>query len=181
MSKIIPTIVLLISLNSCFTSSSHLSNDPNPKASAYNVQLGLAYLQQGDRQRAKKKLLTAMAEAPHSPDANGAMAYYFESTQDVQQADIYYRRAIQINPKEGASLNNYGAFLCRQARYDEAERYFLKAAADPKYTNIAQVYENAGFCALAAKHLKMAKHFFQQALAEDPKLARSSETLARLS
>ena len=56
------------------------------KAASYNIQLGLGYLKQGDRPRAKKKLLTALKQEPNSADANAAMAYYFEQTSELEQA-----------------------------------------------------------------------------------------------
>lgn len=168
-----------IVLSSCQMPEPHTAKN-NPKASAYNVQLGLAYLQQGNRQRAKQKLLTALAEDPQSATANDALAYFFESIQDGQQADKYYQRAIQFAPASGAALNNYGTFLCRQARYQEANAYFLKAIADTQYLNTALAYENAGLCALAANHLQEARYYFKKALAEDPSLTRSSAELASI-
>src|SRR5690242_7983555 len=84
------------------------------KAASYNVQLGLGYLKQGDRPRAKKKLLTALEQEPTSADVNSAMAYYFEQTGEQNQAEKYYLKAITLSGNKGAQLNNYGAFLCRQ-------------------------------------------------------------------
>lgn len=152
----------------------------NPKASAYNVQLGLAYLQQGNRQRAKQKLLSAIAENPNSATANDALAYYYEKTQDFKQADEYYQQAVKINPQAGAALNNYGAFLCRQKKYSEANEYFFKAVSDVQYINTALAYENAGLCAVAAQQPEQAKYYFKQALAQDPSLRQSTDELKKL-
>lgn len=60
------------------------------KAALYNVQLGLGYLKQGDRPRAKNKLLVALEQEPKSPDVNSALAYYFEQTKDLEEAEKYY-------------------------------------------------------------------------------------------
>src|SRR5580704_10911769 len=97
------------------------------KAAAFNVQLGMGYLKQGDRPRAKKKLLIAMQQAPDSSDVNAAMAYYYEQTNELDQARKYYLKALSLSSNAGAQLNNYGTFLCRQGQYKEAELYFLKA------------------------------------------------------
>ncbi|WP_133135965.1 type IV pilus biogenesis/stability protein PilW [Legionella rowbothamii] len=138
------------------------------KASAYNVQLGLGYLKQGDRPRAKKKLLTALEQEPRSADANSAMAYYLEQTSEPAQAKMFYLKALSLTGNAGAQLNNYGAFLCRQGNYKEAEYYFLKAAADLHYVHTAGAYENAGLCALSANQIEHARPYFIKALNQDP-------------
>lgn len=138
------------------------------KAAAYNVQLGLGYLKQGDRPRAKKKLLTALEQEPKSVDANSAMAYYFEQTSEPLQAKTFYLKALSLAGNAGAQLNNYGAFLCRQGDYKQAEFYFLKAAADLRYVHTAGAYENAGLCALSVNQVEQAKPYFIKALNQDP-------------
>lgn len=138
------------------------------KASAYNVQLGLGYLKQGNRPRAKQKLLTALEQEPRSVDANSAMAYYFEQTGEPAQAKTFYLKALSLAGKAGAQLNNYGAFLCRQGDYKQADRYFLKAVADLHYVHTAGAYENAGLCSLSANQLEQAKPYFIKALNQDP-------------
>ncbi|EHL30164.1 type IV pilus biogenesis/stability protein PilW [Legionella drancourtii] len=138
------------------------------KAASYNVQLGLGYLKQGDRPRAKKKLLTALEQEPKSPDVNSAMAYYFEQTSELEQAEKYYLKALSLVSNGGAQLNNYGAFLCRQGNYKKAEQYFLKATNDLHYVHTAGAYENAGLCALSVLHTAKAKLYFAKALNQDP-------------
>lgn len=170
-------LLLIFSLTSCQTSPEKPSTY-NPKASGYNVQLGLGYLAQGNRERAKQKLLAAIAQDPQSATANDALAYYFESVQDIQQAETYYQHAVQFHPNTGAPLNNYGAFLCRQARYDEANKYFMRAIADPQYINTAMAYENAGLCAIAAGNNKNATIYLKKALAHEPSLQQAADALA---
>ena len=73
-------------------------NQPDlSKAASFNVQLGLGYLKQGDRPRAKKKLLTALEQEPNSPDINAAMAYYLEQTNELDEAKRYYLKAISLS------------------------------------------------------------------------------------
>lgn len=141
--------------------------DPN-KAAAYNIQLGLEYLKQGDRPRAKNKLLTALDQSPKSADANAAMAYYFEQTSELDQAERYYLKAISLSSNSGAQLNNYGTFLCGKGDYKQAEHYFLKAIKDAHYLHTAGAYENAGLCSLAIPDINKARHYFREALKQDP-------------
>ena len=150
------------------------------KASFYNVQLGLGYLNQGDRPRAKRKLLTALKQQPNSPDANSAMAYYFEQTKELTQAKQYYLKALSLSANDGAHLNNYGAFLCRRGDYKNAEVYFLKAVKDMEYTHTAGAYENAGLCALSAANEDKAMFYFKKALNHDPSRKISFYELLKL-
>ncbi len=153
---------------------------PVSQASDANVQLGLAYLQNGDVQRAHQKLLLAEQQAPGSLQAQGAMGYFLESTGNFSSADAYYRRAIALSSKSGAAQNNYGTFLCRRGRYSEADRHFLLALQDPNYLNTAQVNENAGLCAMQIPNSKKAAGYFMQAISQDPKQAISWLELGRI-
>ena len=150
------------------------------KAASFNVRLGLGYLQAGDMQRAKRKLVMAMKQNPESPDVNDAMAYYLETTQQFQEAEKYYEKAMRLAPGKGAQLNNYGAFLCRRGKYRQAEKFFINATKDPAYINTAAAFENAGLCALAMPDIKMAKSYLIKALAQDPKRPKSLIELAQI-
>ncbi len=142
-------------------------------AATFNTQLGIAYLNQGNLPRAKRKLLRALELTPNSSDVNGAMAYYLEKTGDFKKAESYYRKALSLASAKGAQSNNYGTFLCRRERYKEAELYFLKAAQDVQYVHTAGAYENAGLCAQAIPDDAKAKQYFNLALAQDPRRKQS--------
>lgn len=156
-------------------------NQPNlSKAATFNMQLGLGYLKQGNRPRAKKKLLTALEQEPNSADINAAMAYYLEQTSEKEDARKYYLKALSLSSNSGAQLNNYGTFLCRQAEYKKAEGYFLKAVKDPHYINTAGAYENAGLCVLAIPDTEKAKLYFTKAINQDPSRKESFYELVKL-
>lgn len=154
------------------------------KAAEYNVQLGLGYLKQGNRIRAKKKLLAALNQAPDSPESNAAMAYYFEQTSDFANAKKHYEKAIHlagtVNSVVGAQYNNYGTFLCRRGDYKKAETYFQKAVKDVRYLNTAGAYENAGLCSLAIPDDNKARQYFAKALDQDPSRRVSLYELVKL-
>lgn len=174
---------LLIILSLFFLQSCQHTNDAKDEgvgkkfnrddAAAYNTQLGLAYLKQGDRPRAKRKILLALTQAPNSPSANASMAYFMEKSGQVDEARTYYKKAMSLAPGSGAQLNNYGTFLCRQAQYAQSEDYFLRAVKDIQYENSAGAYENAGLCALAIPNYTKATSYFKKALEQDPSRTQS--------
>lgn len=174
-------IFLMVILTACSIFSRSKTQAVSPQASDVNVQLGLAYLQNGDVQRAHQKLLLAEQQAPGSLQAQGAMGYFLESTGNLTAADAYYRRALALNPRSGAAQNNYGTFLCRRGKYSEADQHFLLALQDPAYLNTAQVYENAGLCAMQIPDTDKAIGYFTQAITQDPKRAIAWLELGRIS
>ncbi len=158
-----------------------ISNKPlNSEAAMYNAQLGLAYLEQGNRPQAKHKLLSALAQDPNSVTVNTALAYYMEQTGEMHKAKLYYQKAIRVAPHSGAQLNNYGVFLCRQGSYNQAEDYFLRAAKDLHYEHTAAVYENAGLCAMAKSNDTKAILYFSKALEHDPSRQRSLYEMVKI-
>lgn len=150
------------------------------KAASFNTQLGLGYLKQGNRPRAKQKLLLALQQAPQSADVNAALAYYFEQTNEFDESRSYYLKALKYSNNSGAQLNNYGAFLCRQGNYKKAETYFLKAVQDVQYLNTSGAYENAGLCALEIPDYDKATLYFTTALNQDPSRKQSLYELVKL-
>jgi len=171
-SLILIIVFILLNLQACVDTAVNNNADNNAQLAADdNVQLGLAYLEQDDVARAKGKLLMALQQAPSWYVTQDAMGYFLETTGDNQAAEKYYLQALQAAPKNGAALNNYGVFLCRTKRPLQAEQLFLKAINDPNYLNTAEVYENAGLCALTmpTPDKTKAKYYFTKALQEDPK------------
>jgi type IV pilus assembly protein PilF len=153
----------------------------NPKAAAINAQLGVGYLQQGDVERAKTKLLMAQKQDPHSSIVAAGMAYYYDTIGNPKEAEQYYKRAYSLASEKGDAANNYGVFLCKKKDYAAAYSYFQKAIDDPNYVSTAQTYENLGLCHLAQKDTAAAQEYFLKALRIDPKLATSLLQMAQMS
>lgn len=153
----------------------------NPKAASINTQLGIGYLQQGDMERAKLKLLMAQQQDPHSSEVIGALAYYYDTIGNSQQAEKYYRESYSMAKNKGESANNYGVFLCKQKQYTKATDYFQKAIGDPSYVRTAEVYENLGLCSMAQNNTAAAKDYFTKALRINPQLPNSLLQMAQIS
>jgi type IV pilus assembly protein PilF len=173
-------IIVFLELTACNLQQNDHIIKTNSAAAKDNMQLGMAYLQQGDRVRAKHKLLLALQQDKNSAQVQDAMAYFLEITGELQQAEIYYQRALQLAPKSGVELNNYGVFLCHLGKYAESENQFLAAVQDPNYLNTAKAYENAGLCAQQIPDVDKATKFFLLAVKQDPNLAMAWFELAQI-
>lgn len=150
------------------------------KIAGINIQLGMAYLNKGDNQRAKQKLLYALQKDPKLPEAWYSMGYYLEKTGQKKEAQQYYLKAINLAPKRGDVQNNYGTYLCRSGYYQQSITHFLEATRDPQYLDLASAYENAGLCALKIPDKAQAKKYFNQALEQDPTRTVSMNELSKL-
>ena len=155
---------------------------PRPKSEVakINAQLGLAYLEQNNVQRAKIKLLMALKQSPESPEPWYSMAYFLEATGNYAEARKHYEKAVEVAPQRGDAQNNYGTFLCRAGQYQESIKHFMLAANTPDYLDPAAAYENAGLCSMNMKAYKQASGYFNQALLKDPARTLSLLKLAEV-
>lgn len=181
--KIILIITILLIVSACTNTKSptDIKADKKIATAKINVQLGMAYLERHDAQRAKQKFLLALSEAPTLPEAWYSMAYYLEVTGNKASAKEHYLKAISFAPKRGDVQNNYGTFLCRNGDYQNSIKHFLLAVKDTQYIDTADAYENAGLCALKIPNNALAKQYFEQAIKQDPNHPASLLELATLS
>lgn len=145
------------------------------------VQLGLGYLQQGQVERAKGPLKSALELDSSDADANAALALVFQAEQEPELTDKYYAKALSARPKDARILNNYGSFLYEQKRYKDAYEQFQRAANDNLYAERARVFENLGLTATMLGDRESAREHFSKALRLDQQQPRSLLEMAELS
>ncbi|NVJ66757.1 MAG: type IV pilus biogenesis/stability protein PilW [Gammaproteobacteria bacterium] len=151
-------------------------------AAEKRLALGLGYIERGLLERAKRNLLKAEEYSPDSPDVMFGLAYYYQRVLELNKAESYYKKAINLDPNNPDYLNAYGAFLCTSKKdYQGAVEYFLKAVEKPEYTAVGESYENAGFCTLESQNFEMAGQYFQKAMTFNPRLTRPLYGLALMS
>ena len=149
-------------------------------AAAYNVQLGIAYLHQGDVALAKDKLDRALTEDPGSADVHSARAMLFERMHNPDKADAEFRTSLRLAPHDPQVVNNYAVYLCQNGRTEEAVRRFEEAAHNALYRTPEAAYTNAGVCLRAAKRDEEARADFGRALRIRPNFAEAVYQLTEL-
>jgi len=127
------------------------------RAAQVNVQLGLGYLQRGQKQAAHEKLTRALEHDPDSALAHHAYALLQDVLGETAEAERHFRRAVELDPKDSEALNNFGAFLCRQQRTDEGVSMLERAAANPLYATPEFAWSNIGQCRRQAGQLSEAE------------------------
>jgi len=171
-------LMALLLLVAC--SSNAKKTEKAHDAAVYNVQLGLAYMNQGELERAKDKLDRALAQDPGSADVHSARATLFARLNQKDKADEEFRAALRLAPHDPRMVNNYAVYLCQNGRYDEGVKRFLEAAHNALYPTPEAAYTNAGVCLRAAKRDDEARVNFTRALQLKPNFAEAQFQLANL-
>ena len=177
-------VVLAALLHGCASSPvnapRHADSTPSETAATANLQLGIAYLQQGQLALAKDKLQKALAQNSRDPIAHSAMGMLSERLGELREADRFYKQALRLAPKSPDVLNNYAVFLCRTGRSEEGVGRFMEVANNRLYGTPEMAYNNAGVCLRQAKLLDRAEASFSRALLLRPNFAEAALQLGGL-
>jgi type IV pilus assembly protein PilF len=164
----------------CGCASTDTGEQSAAAAGAANLQLGSAYLQQGNLPVAKDKLERAVKQAPRDPQVHGLLAMLYQRLGDDKRAESEYRAALSLAPRDPGQLNNYAVFLCGAGRVDEGVSRFQQAARNQLYSTPWAAYTNAGVCLRGAKRDSEAEPLFVRALQVRPDYAEAAAQLADL-
>ena len=176
-------IVLALGVGACIRENVEVpATKASPEEAAMaNLQLGAAYLRQGNLEAALDKLQKAVDQNPDLAPAHSTLALAFERMGLADDADHHYREAVRLTRDDAAIDNAYGAYLCRQGDYSGAEKYFMKAARNPRYRTPEAAYTNAGNCAVREKDFERGEDHFRKALGINARYPDALWQMAQLS
>jgi len=138
-----------------------------------NLNLGIAYLKQGNYNKALEKLKKSLiADSDYAPTYN-VLGLLYQQLGDNSKAEENFKRALAFNSVDSSTLNNYGNFLCKLGRLSEAEGAFIKAAKNPLYDAPEIAITNAGQCLYQNKKIGSAEKYFRQALQLNPQIPQA--------
>jgi type IV pilus assembly protein PilF len=164
----------------CISSTTGSVTEPvrDERAAAdLNYQLGARYYQQGSYRLARDRLLLATEIDPKMADAHTTLALTYEALENLRLARESYEMAVRVAPKDFSVQNTYAVFLCRQQEYDEAQKYFDKAASHRENDNAELTMTNAGVCMGQKPDPVAAEKYFRMAL---DRKANYSEALLQM-
>ena len=123
------------------------SDEPEGRKRArIRMELAIGYFEQGQTNVALDELKQVIAADPGFPDAYNLRGLIYMRLNDNQQAEESFRRAAALNPRDANVQHNYGWLLCQQGRYDESQRAFDVAMANPLYAGRAKTLMAQGVC-----------------------------------
>lgn len=144
------------------------------------VELGIEYMKLGKYDVALTNLKKAVDVDPYSSNAHNVLAVLYEQLREDQAAGTHYERAVQLSPANSSAQNNYGRYLCKKERYEEADRHFQMALDNPLYRSPILAMTNAGECAFRAGNMDKAENYFRSALQINKKFPPALYQMARL-
>ena len=148
---------------------------------AANLNLGIAYMQQGEYRKALEKLNRAKLAKNDYPPVYNALGLLYQKLGENELAESNYKHGINLNPNDSLALNNYGQFLCTTGRFEEAESVFKESSENPFNKNPEIAISNAGTCALTHDQPDKAEAYFTRALVINPKVSPALLQMAELS
>ena len=152
----------------------------NEDVASINVQLGVAYLKQGNLAVAQEKLERAEKLNARDPNVHTALAVLYERLNRPKDVERHYRAASRLAPRDPNVSNNYAVWLCQHGRTDEGVKRFIAAARNPLYSTPETAYTNAGVCLRAAQRLDEAAKLFGAALQTRPNMAEAAFQMSEL-
>jgi len=179
----VPLLIAVLPLAACVTNTDSGfagSKVDLKQASQDNVNLGIAYLQKGDRDSAMQKIQKAIEQDPDNADAYSAEALIYNAENDPDKARGAYKTAMRKAPDDPEIENNYAVFLCERGSPKDAMDLFIKAANNPHYSTPDGAFTNAGLCALRIPDQGQAEQYFRKALQINPNQAEAMAQLAQL-
>ncbi|XPF96271.1 type IV pilus biogenesis/stability protein PilW [Colwellia sp. RE-S-Sl-9] len=183
------TVGVLSSLLSACVTQNYENNAENPVTERTStdddialtrISLGMGYLNMGNTTQAKLNLEKAKRFSPNLTQVYTAFAHYYDVVDEPEQAIAAFEHALSLDADDADTLNNYGVFLCKRERYDESEKYMLKAIAVPSYLLVSQSYENLALCQLEDKRFEKAEMYLAKSISHSPGSASSLFQMLRL-
>ena len=144
------------------------------------VQLGIAYMQEGQYQTALKKLRRGLAVDDKNADVHNVMALLYSQLNQTEKASDYFDKAISLRPKDPYIRNARGTHYCKLGRYADADADFNVALDNPLYDTPWVALTNAGLCSLRQQNVNGAETYFRRALTRNSQYPFALEQMAEI-
>jgi type IV pilus assembly protein PilF len=116
------------------------------KRARIRMELAVGYFEQGKTNIALDELKQVISIDPSYPDAYNLRGLIYMQLNDARLAEDSFRRAVALNPRDANVLHNLGWLQCQQRRFDDADRAFEQALANPLYADRAKTLMAQGLC-----------------------------------
>ena len=110
-------LLLAMALVQGCVSTGDMSADKAQDAAQFNAQLGAQYLQRGELDQAREKLLKALEQDDNNALAHVTYAQLQARVLKPDSAQIHFKKALQLEPDEANHRNSYGIYLCEHKQY----------------------------------------------------------------
>jgi len=127
------------------------------RRAANRLELATLYYSRGQYETALDETKQALAAKPELGAVFGLRGLIYAAMGEERLADESFQRALAINPRDADAMHNRAWFQCQSRRFDDAERGFEQALAQPQYRDSARTLLAQGVCLARAGKLDAAE------------------------
>ena len=138
------------------------------KRAKVRMELAAAYFGRGQMTTALDQVKLAIIANPNQSDAYNLRGLIYANLGDDALAEESFRRALQLNPRDADTMQNFGYYLCQKKRYPEANAMFDQVLAVPRYLDAPRTLLTQGVCQAQAGQLPQAEATLLQSYQLDP-------------
>jgi type IV pilus assembly protein PilF len=153
---------------------------PQRRRARLRTELAAAYFQQGQNLVALDEIKQALLADPAYADAYNLRGLVFLRLNDLPMAGESFQRAVTLRPGDPDALHNMGWLLCQQSRFEESDKLFAQALAQPRYAQPGKTRVVQGLCQLRDGKPSLAEASWLQALALDADNPAAAYQLSQL-
>ncbi len=132
------------------------------------LDLAQAYFERGQFDTTLEEIRLVLVAKPDFGEAYALRGLVYAALGDNGPAEDNLRRALELSPQDGVTMNSYGWFLCQRERYAEAEAMFQKALLQPQYRDARRTQHARGVCLSRAGRWPEAEGALMRAYELDP-------------
>ena len=145
------------------------SDEPEAsKRARVRLELAAAYFGRGQMTTALDEVKQSIAADPNVASAFNLRGLIYGSLGDIRLAEESFRRALQLDPQDADSMQNFGWFLCQQSRFGESEALFTRALSVPQYQDSPRTLLTMGICQARGGKLDDAERTLVRAYGLEP-------------
>jgi protein O-mannosyl-transferase len=178
---VLPLMLLTYTQALAYQSKATLWNDTlikNPNSWMAHLNMGHAYVEQGDGRSALREYREAEKLAPDVPDPHYNVGYRLDVNGDYPGALAEFAQAVKIDPKFSLAYYGQGNVLRKTGQLPAAVQAYKQAVTvEPTY---ADAWYNMGFTQEMLHDSESAKSSYAQALQIKPDYPGARENLARI-
>jgi type IV pilus assembly protein PilF len=152
----------------------------NARLAGTRLELASLYFGRGEATTALDEVNKAIAAKPDYGAAYNLRGLIHASLGDLQRAEQDFQRALQIDPRDADTMQNYGWFLCQNQRFAPAEVQFQNALAQTGYRNAAMTLRAMGNCQARDGKLADAARSLMRSYELDPSNPATAVNLAEV-
>ena len=144
------------------------------------MELASGYFGRGQMTTALDQVKLALQADPTLGEAYNLRGLIYANLGDEKLAEESFRRALQLNPRDADTMQNFGYYLCQKKRYPEAGAMFEQALAVPQYRDSSRTLLTKGVCEAFAGQLAESEATLVRAYQLDPANPSTSVNLAEV-